>query len=163
MGEPVTFIAGPDAPAPADMGEAEDMSKSGGWLGKFQSLSDLIPLGAPRREAGERSAECPEMRWTPPNIDWGWRRESTAPGVELGRAMDAPDQVSGSDRPEGEAAERLLTAEKSEESGEKPKEEEEESAALGSEEMSLTADPGYSVSRRGRSGLLSPWSSWDGN
>ena len=61
-----------------------------------------------------------------------------APGVELGRAMDAPCQVSESESPEGERP--LRPVERSEERGEKPKEEvdADESAALESDERSLT-------------------------
>ena len=131
MGEPVTLMAGFEpAPAPEDISDgAELIAKSGVEEGKVQSLSDLIAvvLWGPRREAGERSAECPEMRCTPPNIDWA------EPGDELGRAMDAPDQASESEIPDGETAERLLTENSEEERGEKPKEEAdaEESAALG--------------------------------
>ena len=135
----MTLMAGFEpAPAPADIAEgAELMAKSGVEEGKVQSFSDLIAVG-PRREAGERSAECPEMRCTPPNID------GAEPGEELGRAMDAPDQASESDIPDGETAERLLTENSEEERGEKPKEEAEaeESAALGREDGRSPTVPG---------------------
>lgn len=179
LGELVTLIEGLEAgPAPAARAEVEVegfMLKSGAAFGNVQSFSVFmeerpLPFWALRRETGERS-ECPEMRCTPPYMDWGpgmdeCRSESSYlcadPGVELGRAMDAAAQESGSDSPEGERVGRLLGAENSEESGEKPKEdgELEERAALESEERLSLTGPEYtpssvSAARRGRGGLAS--------
>ena len=166
LGELVTLIEGLEpGPAPAARVEPEVegfMLKSGEPFGNVQSFSVFmeerpLPFWAPRRETGERS-ECPEMRCTPPYIDWGpgmdeCRSESSYfcadPGVELGRAMDAAAHESGSERPEGERVGRLLGAENSEEeSGEKPKDEgeAEERAALESEERLSLTGPEYTPS-----------------